>query len=474
MSDGLRQRPVLSANKDGRSSAQMHGFFPRMTQMNAANRPSVATDTPLLVVADADGRLFEVPELHALGRSGGSVVDVPGNLYSKLPDGSLLFHLPGRHPVGRDPESGEIVVLESYAGQKVFAACAFLPPAHTALYLAPWEREEHAKPLPLYAYCALGFDQRGFLVPAVRVDADIRQDLTHFDQDEIKRCAYRKKERYPENPLVEHLVDHCALEYCCPAAQNFVLGRWEAPIPTSPHCNAECIGCISSQPNEEVPVTQPRLDFVPSAEQIADMAADHLREAPRPVVSFGQGCEGEPLLRGEHLAEAIRLIRSRTERGTIHLNSNASRPAVIEKMVAAGLNSLRISLNSAQPELYARYYRPRGYDLEQVVESGRIVSRSGGLVSLNYFIFPGVTDTEEEYGALRSLLDRTGAQVIQMRNLNIDPDSYLEGLGLERSTQPGFGIDLWMERIRRDRPEIRFAYFNPPREDWPAPSANRR
>ena len=422
---------------------------------------------PWLVVADAEGELMEVPGLFALGRSGGLAVRADPRSYMPLPEGSLLFHLPGRRPVGWNPETGQPVVLRELDGKEVFAAAAFLPPAHTLLYLSPWERDEGAAPLPLYAYCAIGSRGGEFVVPALRTDADIRQDLCQFDEEAVQRGARETRERYPGNRLVEHLVDNCALTYHCPAARNFVLGRWEAPMPTSPACNADCVGCISFQPEGEIPVTQPRLRFRPSVQELVEMAVPHLDSAERPVVSFGQGCEGEPLLRGDDLAEACREIRARTDAGVVNINTNASRPDVVAKMMDAGLNAIRISLNSCRPELYERYYRPRNYGYEDLVQSGAAVSSRGGLVSLNYFIFPGITDHEEEFAAFEDMVERAGVHVIQMRNLNLDPDHYLQRLGLPTDMAPGFGIERWMRRVRKRFPHLLFRYFNPPREDWP-------
>jgi pyruvate-formate lyase-activating enzyme len=434
---------------------------------------------PCLVVADARGQLFEVPELYALGRSGGTAVRVDTREYVPLPAGSLLFHLPHRRPVGWDPRTGRPVVLERHGGKEVFAAAAFLPPAHTHLYLSAFERVGEPPPLPLYAYCGVAFRDGEFVAPAVRVDPDVRQDLERFDEAEIEAGARRTLERFPGNRLVEHLVENCALTYCCPAARNMVLGRWEAPLPTSPACNADCVGCISFQPEGEIPVTQPRLRFSPSPEEVAELAVAHLETAPRPVVSFGQGCEGEPLLKADLLEESIRLIRARTARGVVNLNTNASRPEVVERLVAAGLDSIRISLNSCRPELYERYYRPRSYGFEALAACGRAVSAGGGLVSLNYFMFPGVTDTEPEFEALSRMVEAAGAHVIQMRNLNIDPDHYLARLGFPPTLAPGFGMRRWMKRVRKEMPHLAFRYFNPAREDWPpaatdAPSRSPR
>jgi pyruvate-formate lyase-activating enzyme len=421
---------------------------------------------PFLVVSGPEGNLFEVPDLLAMGRSGGTWVRPHPRSFRELPQGALLFHLPGRRPVGFDPRTGRPVVLETYRGREVVAAATFLPPAHTALFLQPWERVPGTGPLPLYAYCAVGFRDGTFVAPAVRVDPDVRQDVALFDHDEIEAAAARTLERFPGNRLVEHLVGNCALTYCCPAARNFVLGRWEAPIPTSPACNADCVGCLSFQPGREVPVTQPRLRLVPKVEEIAEMAALHLETAPRPVVSFGQGCEGEPLLQAELIEAAIREIRRRTARGTINLNSNASRPEAVARLVDAGLDSLRISINSCRWPLYEAYYRPRRYTLDDVVASGRAVASAGGHVSLNYFMFPGITDCEEEFAAFQEVASRAGARTIQMRNLNLDPDLYLASLRLPKDLAPGFGLDRWMKRAREAFPDLRFGYFNPPREDW--------
>ena len=101
---------------------------------------------------------------------------------------------------------------------------------------------------------------------------------------------------------------------------NFFLGRWEAPLPTSPICNAACLGCISLQ-SEDVPsASQDRITFVPTAEEVAGgVAVPHFNRAQRPVVSFGQGCEGEPLLQAKLLERSVTKIREKTKGGLLML-----------------------------------------------------------------------------------------------------------------------------------------------------------
>ncbi|HEY0799073.1 MAG TPA: radical SAM protein, partial [Candidatus Baltobacteraceae bacterium] len=71
------------------------------------------------------------------------------------------------------------------------------------------------------------------------------------------------------------------------------------------------------------------------------------------IVSFGQGCEGEPLLRSTTIARAIEQIRARIATGTININTNGSMPTNLQQLIDAGLDAVRISLNSFRPAVYA-------------------------------------------------------------------------------------------------------------------------
>jgi len=400
-------------------------------------------------MAGRSGREFVAPKLESL---------IP------LPEGSELFVLDDRFPVGIDPTCGEFVHLEqdpSRTGRPVRAVAAFMAPAHTAIHLAAFEKKiAQAPPLPLFAYAAVGWLEDRFWVCGFRSDADRRQEPGRFSSSRISKATNRRLKEFPENRLIQHL-GKCSLTYGCPAAVNYFMDSWEAPLPTSPVCNAACIGCISLQPSGCCPATQDRIKFIPSPEEIAGLAIPHLERVEHGVVSFGQGCEGEPLLQSETIERAIRLIRSRTNRGTINLNSNSSLPREVARLAEAGLDSLRVSLNSAQSEYHRRYYRPKGFDLNSVKESIRTMKGFARFVSLNYFILPGFTDDPGEFAALRKLLAKTGPDFIQLRNLNLDPDWYLDEIGFSASGPP-MGIAAWLGTLKGEFPSLRFGYFNPP------------
>jgi pyruvate-formate lyase-activating enzyme len=284
------------------------------------------------------------------------------------------------------------------------------------------------------------------------------------DPEKIKEEQNISLSAYPHNRLVRHLMENCCLTYHCPAARNFALGRWSCPVPVSPACNANCIGCISFQPQEEsISSTQDRLSFRPSAEEIVEFTVPHLQTAPYPIVSFGQGCEGEPLLMWETIRDAILEIRKHTGRGSININTNGSKPESVRALCEAGLNSIRVSTNSARANVYEAYYRPNNYSFHDIVESLKVVRSYGGWSSINYFVFPGMTDSIEEYEALKKLIRETGLKMIQWRNFNIDPDWYLGKIGVTE-TGECMGVKQLMKLIHDEFPELKFGYFNPPME----------
>lgn len=415
--------------------------------------------SPYILYSDGQGNIFEDTSLYAVGRAGWDAFPVPEEDWIVLPDGGNLYELPGRKGIGIDVATGEMRLCD-----KGWAVAAFIPPAHTGLWLAAYETEADAPTLPLFCYTAAGWHNNQFYVTAVRIEQDIRQECAGYDDTKIKSGTQNLLETYPHNRLVKHLMENCCMTYNCPAARNFSLSRWECPVPTSPACNANCIGCISFQPEEEQIVsTQDRLTFKPSAEEIVEFTVPHLMTAPFPIVSFGQGCEGEPLLMWETIREAIIEIRKHTDRGSININTNGSRPEWVKALCEAGLNSIRVSTNSARKHIYEAYYRPNNYSFEDIVESLKVVRSYGGWASINYFVFPGMTDSVEEYEALRKLIKETDLSMIQWRNFNIDPDWYLGKINVS-DTGEMMGVKQLQDLIREEFPNLKFGYFNPPME----------
>ncbi|SFW24004.1 radical SAM protein [Chitinophaga sancti] len=415
--------------------------------------------SPYILYSDGEGNIFEDTSMLTTGRSGWDAWPIELDEWIELPEGGSLYELPGRRGIGLNAETGEMQLCD-----KGWAVAAFIPPAHTGFYIAAYETMPDAPTLPLFCYTAVGWLDGKFYVPAVRIEQDIRQECGGFDEKKVKDGVKELIKAYPHNRLVKHLADNCALTYHCPAARNYFMGRWECPIPTSPACNANCIGCISFQPEEESIVsTQDRLRFKPTAEEIVEFTVPHLETAPFPIVSYGQGCEGEPLLMWETIRESIIEMRKHTAKGSININTNGSKPDAVRELCKVGLNSIRVSLNSAQEKYYTPYYRPNNYQFEDIVESLKVVNEFGGWTSINYFVFPGMTDSADEYEALRKLIRDTNLKMIQWRNFNIDPDWYLGRLGITE-TGECLGVKQLQELILEEFPHLKYGYFNPPIE----------
>jgi len=415
--------------------------------------------SPYILYSDGEGNIYEDTSLYVVGRAGWDAMPIDPADWIELPEGGNLYELPGRRGIGLDVETGEMRLCD-----KGWAVAAFIPPAHTGLYIAAYETEAEAPTLPLFCYTAAGWLDNKTYVPAVRIEQDIRQECAGYDDEKIASGTEKLLADYPHNRLVKHLMENCCMTYTCPAARNFSLSRWECPVPTSPACNANCIGCISFQPSDETIVsTQDRLTFKPTAEEIVEFTVPHLKNAPFPLISFGQGCEGEPLLMWETIRESIIEIRKHTDKGSININTNGSKPDAVKALCEVGLNSIRVSTNSARKHIYEPYYRPNNYQFEDIIESLKVMRSFGGWTSINYFVFPGMTDSVEEYEALRKLIIDTDLSMIQWRNFNIDPDWYMGKIGVNETGEM-LGVKQLMSLIAEEFPKVKFGYFNPPIE----------
>jgi pyruvate-formate lyase-activating enzyme len=409
-----------------------------------------------LVVAGRDGRVRVEPSLRPAGMKAGHFFPLEDASLVPVPRSSELFLLPGRSPVGFPRGGGAAVALDG-----VSAVAAFIPPGYSLTHSAAFREDPGARQLPLFAYGACVHSNGKFFVAAFRVDRGARHDERALDMRRVERGVAAYRRRFPGNRLVGHL-EGCAVVNGCANAKNFFLGRYEAPVPTAAVCNAQCQGCISLQPDgRDFPATQKRISFAPTPEEIAELALAHFERERDPIVSFGQGCEGEPTLMAETIERAIRLIRARTPKGLLNVNTNGSRPKAIGRLFAAGLTNVRISLNSAREPYYSRYYQPKGYSLEDVAESVRVAKRCGGFVSLNYLSMPGFTDTEGEVDALRRFVSGNGVDMVQWRNLNYDPLRYFAELDVHPGASELLGMREAVARLARAVPGTLAGYFNP-------------
>jgi pyruvate-formate lyase-activating enzyme len=420
------------------------------------------------LVAGSSGEIFELEDYAAVAMSGDRMVVLTVDRTRNMPFGSELMMLPDRAPILFHLGRKRFETLAEHPqvpGQPVVPVAVFNSPGYVVTGISAYAERTRAGWLPLFSYGAVGWHRGRFRSAVFQVDRERRQDLRLMPTDKVTAGIREKRRRLPGNRLRQHL-EKCALTYACPAAKNFFLGRIEAPLPTSRRCNARCLGCISHQRSGRVSCTQERIGFTPSPEEISEVALAHIRRVAKGVVSFGQGCEGEPLAAFNVIEPAIRRVRTATAKGTIHLNTNGSYPDLLEKLFEAGLDSVRVSLNSVQKKYYNGYFRPWGYPFSDVVRGIDAALDRGKFVSLNYLHCPGVTDTTGEMQALIGFLRRHPVHMIQWRNLNIDPLRYRRAMAKIDPPGASIGMRRLYTDIRREFPELRHGYFNPPKETF--------
>jgi len=421
---------------------------------------------PRLLLANSDGEVLDHPDLKMAGRSGDRMILPHPSEILPLPLGSQLFTLPGRIPIGWDEDTKSFVSSgRTKAGRKetdCTAVAAFLPPGYLRTLLPATQKMPRAPTLPLWAYSSVGWQDGRFWATGLLIDPNPHWNPEYFRNDRLlKQKVDTFLGKNPENRLFRQLA-RCALEYRCFAAKNVFFRRWECPLPTSPSCNADCLGCISLQPSECCPASQERIRFIPTSDEVLGVALPHLEKAQDAIVSFGQGCEGEPLIQWKLLENAVRGLREKTDRGTINLNTNGSFPDRIKRLCDAGLDSIRITLNSSHSKFYRSYHRPKGYTFGNVLDSLTQAKKKGIYTSINLLVMPGFTDREKEVEGLIDLIRRTDLDLIQMRNLNIDPDLYLKVMG-EGS---GIGISRMIDILRKEFPPLQLGYFNRTKESF--------
>jgi len=405
---------------------------------------------PRLLTANPDGRLSPHPSLQALGRSGWEVATA--DRWIPAPPGTTLVHLPGRFAVG-----GRASSIVSLRDEGQLAVAAVLPPGYLRTLLPAYDADDAAPVLPLYGYAAVGVVDGETRVAAMRTDHWDAWNPEAVDRQHLAPALRGALRVLPGNRLVRHLTT-CATDYRCLTAQNVFIRRGEGAIPVSPACNAACLGCISEQWGD-VASPQTRMAFAPSATEIAELAAWHLSASPENFVSFGQGCEGEPLTRGQVLVEATRRIRAAAPGATIHINTNGSRPAVLGRLIAAGLNSIRISIFSLDEARFRAYYRPVGYGLPEVAACADLIHRAGGQVTINLLTFPGMTDAPAELDALVAFIGQHGVGQVQLRTLNVDPIWLLDRIP---SRTTGIGMRAFVSQLKSRCPELRLGNFTRP------------
>jgi len=461
----------------------------------------------LLLAHPTTGEILEHPTFELALDTGLDIVRPSKKDLKTVPDGWDVMALPGTKPIGFDPAVGDFVTVDEFTFEHddgseetivPLAVACHPPPGYVRTHhpAAEWLDTTHpdekfkktgggkltifqpvnddepacATPkggddgaragLPLWAYTAVGYGKNGMVAAFFQADETSRWSPDLYYQEGLEERIEARLAEDADNPVLKQIAS-CASSYLCCCAQNVFYERWEGAVPIAPACTAACLGCLSKDPEWNTPTPQKRLKFSPKADDIARVMIHHLERAPEPMMSFGQGCEGEPTMYGDALVGAVKLTREKTDRGIININTNGSRPQVIRDAAAAGAKALRISINTFDEEVYTAYYRPADYTLDTVMESLYAGRDCGMHVSINFLIWPGWTDRVAELEAVSKLVDEGVIQMIQLRNLCVDPGHFRSVLPPREQRGMLLGMRAFVDELHRRHPKLRFGTFNP-------------
>src|SRR6184192_1860397 len=223
---------------------------------------------PYLIYCTPQGEIREEPRLQALA-FGNQPVEA-GDLIP-LPGGVTLAMMPDRLAVGQKRSGEQQIITKS----RRWAAAALLPIGYTRALLPAYDKIPGPEPLPFFGYIALAGMNGRLYLPALKTDVPRKWHPRAFNRRTLTHLVREKQAAFPRNRIVAQHA-HCALDYSCPTAGNLFFGRWEMAIAVSPGCNARCIGCISKQEEENLVSPQDRLTFIPTVEEIVEVAVPHL------------------------------------------------------------------------------------------------------------------------------------------------------------------------------------------------------
>ena len=392
--------------------------------------------------SDRSGRVFVSADYGATALDG----ETPAALDRAipLPPDAELVPLADRAAVGID-RRGQPRPL----GPSRWALAAILRPGHLRTHLPACDPAADVTPLEPLPYAAVAADQAGEIV--VAAVAPVHAPVPPGPADDLAALITERLRSEPSNRLLRQLA-RCAREYTCPAARNAFLGRGECALPIGATSNDQAGPIVALRRRDERAPTEPAAMRATAAD-VAVVANAHFR-AGGTSVSFGQACEGDPLVLARTIAEAVGLM-TRPDRTEIVIRTNGSSAAALGRVADAGIDHVIVALASVHGPTYERVHAPIGHRWTDVRASLREAASRKLALTIELLSLPGLTDRDTEASALVALLGELPAGTALLPvDLAADPYALLARLPKDGDT---VGIAALLERLRADAAHVRLA-----------------
>jgi hypothetical protein len=401
------------------------------------------------VHADRSGRIL-VADHPALAFDG--VRTVPFEQAIPLPSDAEIF------PIEREALASERSGRPRRLGAGRLTVSALLPPGYLRTLLPAYVDEPGKADLPPRPYAAVAADESGALVTAATlIEPAADHDRASYSKAEVATKVADGLRAHPGDRLVRQLA-RCAREYGCHGAANAFSGRSECALPIAAPSNERPPASVAPKRDGEAAPAETAA-FHPTTDEVAGFAIAHL-ERGGASVGFGRACEGEPLLVGREVEDAIAHIRNGTREGRIHMDTNGSLPGGLRRLRSAGLDSICVRMISARAATYETLHGPDNYRFADVRASLRLAAELRLAVSVLVLVLPGVFDRAEELSELIAVLSELpNGSALVLRDLHADPLRALARLQ-SRGFEP-LGVSAALDRITQEVPQIRVGAFVP-------------
>lgn len=408
---------------------------------------------PNLVYANKRGQIFDHTELYMAARSAGFNF-VPYEIeLVELPKEANLYLMQNTVPVAYNQDTTN---MEDFPGGA--AVAAILPQPYLRLFLPAYTCAE-GEQLPPMAYTAIGWLEEKFVTPALQMDK-LRPVNVNSTETALAKAA-EAKEKFPKNKLIPFL-EECISQNACSMAADIFTGGYECAIPVSmAHCTEPVIpsaalatGCSGLR----------KLNFTPSSRDIIEVAMFYADQTKKPLITFGSACEGDPVMVAETVAKAIKVIKKNRPDATVSYIGCAGFPDKMKMLYEAGLDSVRLTVNSVNPSTYERFYRPKGFTFDGIYKSIELAHRAGVFVSLGLETLPGLNDRESETQALMDFIEAFKIDLIQMSNLDGDPNAIFQLYNFK--FEEIHGIKNMLKLLKKRFKSLKFGYYNRNKDDF--------
>ncbi len=205
------------------------------------------------------------------------------------------------------------------------------------------------------------------------------------------------------------------------------------------------------------------LDLNPFSETFAEMSESallHISNTANPLINI----EIAEDISTREITQFIQTIRTKTVQGIIQINAAFADPGSVKEWCEAGLDSICFSLNSTQKKLYELFHHRSPSQFDDIIESLKIARHFHRRIVLSYGVFPGLTDHPDEIEAFKKLVGDLNIEIVQLHNLEIDPEWYVDELRLMTLNRSQLGIKSWFSDLRKTFPSIQIGYQNKIRE----------